>query len=96
VRRLFGRQVIDHGAAGDDLPSLLDALDQMEAEGRASDADQDGWGDIEELRQLTDPNDFYDPPYPPDPSPTAGSGGTTSTSDGSGGSAGAGDPPREP
>jgi len=48
----------------------------MDAEGRASDADQDGWGDIEELRQQTDPNDFYDPPYAPPTSATSGSGGS--------------------
>jgi hypothetical protein len=100
VREPFGRQVADHGASGDDIPSLLNALAQMDAEGRASDADQDGWGDIEELRQQTDPNDFYDPPSGPPTSATSGSGGSgteTLTSGGagsnndSGGSGGAGE-----
>lgn len=100
VREPFGRQVADHGASGDDIPSLLNALAQMDAEGRASDADQDGWGDVEELRQQTDPNDFYDPSYAPPTSATSGSGasgpetlttGGVGSNNDSGGSGGAGE-----
>ena len=76
ARTLFANQVKDHGAVGDDLNSLIGALDRMEAEGLASDADGDGYGDIEELRAGTDPNDFYDPPFV-EPSNTSSTTGTS-------------------
>jgi len=91
ARTLFATQLKDNGAIGDDLNSLISALSQMEAEGLASDADQDGYGDIEELRANTDPNDFYDPPFedPPDTSTSTSAstsaGGTDASGSGTGG-----------
>jgi Bacterial TSP3 repeat len=50
----FGRSVLKDGAAGGSVPSLLAALNTLEAEG--TDSDGDGIGDIAELKAGTDPN----------------------------------------
>jgi MYXO-CTERM domain-containing protein len=50
----FGRTVLKAGAVGGSVPSLLAALDQIEAEG--TDSDFDGVSDIDELKAGTDPN----------------------------------------
>jgi MYXO-CTERM domain-containing protein len=55
VEKPFGLDAMDHGLTGtngaDELPGILD---DMEADG--TDGDKDGVGDIEELKEGTDPN----------------------------------------
>lgn len=52
--RPLGRRLLKAGAVGGSVPSLLAALDALEAEG--SDSDHDGAPDISELEAGTDPN----------------------------------------
>jgi hypothetical protein len=50
----FARTLIQSGAQGANVPSLLSALTQVEADG--ADSDHDGTADIAELKAGTDPN----------------------------------------
>ncbi len=50
----FGRAVLAAGTMGGSVPSLLAALSTLDAAG--TDSDNDGTGDIAELRAGTDPN----------------------------------------
>ena len=50
----FGQKMRSRGLVANNLPSLNNALDALDAEG--SDVDEDGIGDIQELRDGTDPN----------------------------------------
>jgi hypothetical protein len=50
----FGRALISAGTTGASIPSLLGALETLEADG--TDSDQDGVADIAELRAGSDPN----------------------------------------
>jgi hypothetical protein len=50
----LGRSLLKVGAAGASVPSLLAALDSLEAQG--IDSDRDGTADIAELKAGTDPN----------------------------------------
>jgi hypothetical protein len=50
----FGRAVLQGGTAGGSVPSLLAALETLEADD--TDSDHDGTSDIAELRAGTDPN----------------------------------------
>jgi hypothetical protein len=54
VVKPFGRALIVAGALGGSVPRLLGAIDTLEDEG--IDSDDDGIGDIEELRAGGDPN----------------------------------------
>lgn len=64
----FGRSLSKAGVQGANVPSLLAALTQLEADGR--DSDHDGTPDIAELKAGTDPNTAEGPT-------TGGSSGTT-------------------
>lgn len=69
----FGRAVISAGATGGSIPSLLAALDTLEAQG--TDSDGDGEPDIAELRSGTDPNVGMDGSVPEEvPPPEVGCG----------------------
>jgi hypothetical protein len=50
----LGRSLLKAGAAGASVPSLLAALDSLQAQG--TDSDRDGTTDIAELKAGTDPN----------------------------------------
>ena len=56
VTKPFGRAVLQAGAMGGSVPSLLAALKTLET--NATDSDHDGAGDIAELKAGTDPNVF--------------------------------------
>jgi len=58
VVKPFGQQMQARGCAAGDLDSLNNALAALE--GEASDVDGDGIGDIQELRDGTDPNSAGD------------------------------------
>jgi hypothetical protein len=50
----FGRTLVQTGVQGGNVPSLRSALTELEASGK--DSDEDGAGDIAELKADTDPN----------------------------------------
>lgn len=78
----FGKTVREYGAIGDDdVGSLLYALDVMDE--YDIDSDEDGVGDLDELREGYDPNNAMNHPDIPDPpKPGDGEGGDGATDDG--------------
>lgn len=64
VVKPFGNAMIARGLEPDDNQSLIDALAAMESD--AVDSDSDGVGDVQELRNKTDPNGSgaFDGPSP--------------------------------
>jgi MYXO-CTERM domain-containing protein len=61
----LGRSLLKAGAAGASVPSLLAALDSLQAGG--TDSDRDGTPDIAELKAGTDPNVAVTDPGAPAP-----------------------------
>jgi len=73
--RPFGRTVQDFGAIGDDVGSLLYALELMDE--YDVDSDEDGVHDLDELRDGYDPNNATNHPDVPDPGMGEGGDGAT-------------------